>query len=122
MREFQRTERLGTELQRELAELLRDKVKDPRLGMVTVQEVRVSRDLSHAKVYFTCMGDDPKGTEKLLNRKLAGFLRHELAHRIHTRTMAQLHFVYDESIERGEHLADLIERAVAQEAPDEDGP
>jgi ribosome-binding factor A len=122
MREFQRTERLATELQRELAELLRDKVKDPRLGMVTVQEVRVSRDLSHAKVYFTCMGDDPKATEKLLNRKLAGFLRHELAHRIHTRTMAQLHFVYDESIERGEHLADLIERAVAQEAPDEDGP
>lgn len=115
MKEFQRTERLGTELQRELAGLLRDKVKDPRLGMITVQEVRVSRDLSHAKVYFTCMGDDPKGTEKLLNRSLAGFLRHELAHRIHIRTMAQLHFVYDESIERGEYLADLIERAVAND-------
>lgn len=118
MKEFQRTERLGTELQRELAELLRDKVKDPRIGMVTVQEVRVSRDLSHAKVYFTCMGDDAEGTEKLLNRKLAGFLRHELAQCIRTRATPQLHFVYDESIERGEHLADLIEKAVAQEVDD----
>ena len=82
MKEYQRTDRLGAELQRELAELLRDEVKDPRLGMVTVQEVRVSRDLSHAKVYFTCMGADAAATVKLLNRKLAGFLRHELSQRV----------------------------------------
>ena len=81
MREFRRTDRFGAELQRELALVLREEVKDPRLGMVTVQAVRVSRDLSHAKVYFPCMGGDAKGTEKLLNRRLAGFLRHELAHR-----------------------------------------
>ena len=118
MKEYQRTERLGTELQRELAELLRERVKDPRVGMVTVQEVRVSRDLSHAKVYFTCMGGDAKETEKLLNRRLAGFLRRELAQRVRTRTMPQLHFVYDRSIERGEHLSDLIEQAVAQESSD----
>jgi ribosome-binding factor A len=112
MKEFKRTDRLGTGLQRELAELLREKVKDPRLGMVTVQEVRVSRDLSHAKVYFTCMGGDAKGTERLLNRQLAGFLRRELAHRIRIRTMPQLHFVYDESIERGQHLSELIDSAI----------
>ena len=112
MREYQRIDRLGAELRRELAELLQDKAKDPRIGMVSVQEVRVSRDLSHAKVYFTCMGADAAATEKLLNRKLAGFLRHELARRVRIRIMPQLHFVYDESIELGEHLSALIEQAV----------
>ena len=116
MKEYQRTDRLATSLQRELAELLRDKVKDPRLGMVTVQEVRVGRDLSHAKVYFTCMGTDPAETAKLLNRKLAGFLRHEMSRRVRSRSMPQLHFVYDESIERGEHLGSLIEQAVEKDS------
>ena len=115
MKEYQRTDRFSTALQRELAELLRDKVKDPRLGMITVQEVRVGRDLSHAKVYFTCMGADAAATATLLNRKLAGFLRHELSQRVRARSMPQLHFVYDESIERGEHLEELIEQAVGSE-------
>ncbi len=112
MKEYQRTERLGAELQRELAVILREEVRDPRLGMLTVQEVRVSRDLSHAKVYFTCLDGDSGETEKLLNRKLAGFLRHALAHRVRVRSMPQLHFVYDKSIEHGEHLSSLIEQAV----------
>jgi len=116
MKEFQRTERLGAELQRELAAVLREEVRDPRLGMITVQEIRVSRDLSHAKVYFTCLDDDVKATQDLLNHKLAGFLRRELAHRIRLRSMPQLHFVFDESIERGARLSDLIDRAVADDA------
>ncbi len=111
MREFQRTDRLGAEMQRELAVVLRSEVKDPRLGLITVQEVRVTRDMSHAKVYFTCMDSEPKPTEDLLNRKLAGFLRRELSHRIRVRSMPQLHFVYDESIERGQQLSALIEKA-----------
>ena len=111
MREFQRTDRLGAELQRELAAVLRDEVRDPRVGLITVQEIRVTRDMSHAKVYFTCMGGDPKSTQDFLNRKLAGFLRHQLSHRVRTRTMPQLHFVYDESIERGQHLSELIDKA-----------
>jgi ribosome-binding factor A len=115
MREFQRTDRLGAELRRALAELLRDAVRDPRLGMVTVQEVRVARDLSHAKVFFTCMGGDERETGRLLNRTLAGFLRHELARRVRVRSMPQLQFVYDESVARGAHLSELIDRAVAGE-------
>jgi len=111
MREFQRTDRLGAELQRELAAVLRDEVKDPRLGLITVQEVRVTRDMSHAKVFFTCMGGDPGSTQEFLNKKLAGFLRRELSHRIRARGMPQLHFVYDESIERGQHLSELIDKA-----------
>jgi ribosome-binding factor A len=115
MKEFRRTDRLGAELRRELGDILRNAVRDPRLGMVTVQEVRVARDLSHAKVFFTCLGAETRDTERLLNRTLTGFLRHELAQRIRVRSMPQLHFVYDESVERGAHLSELIDQAVAEE-------
>lgn len=118
MREFQRTDRLGSELRRELCEVLRDAVRDPRLGRVTIQEVRVSRDLTHAKVFFTCQGEDPKSTERLLNEQLTGFLRHELAHRIRARSMPQLHFIYDVSVEYGAHLSALIEQAVSEGGPE----
>lgn len=117
MKEFARTQRIGTELQRDLAQILRDKVRDPRLQLITVQEVRVSRDLAHAKVYFTCFPVDEGGVEqeRLLNGKLAGFLRRELAQRARLRTVPQLHFAHDESISQGAHLSDLIEKAVASE-------
>ncbi len=115
MKEFDRTERIGAQMRRELAAILRDEVRDPRLRRVTIQEVRVSRDLSWAKVYFTCFPLD-EGTEeqaRLLNGKLAGFLRVQLAQRIRLRMMPQLHFEHDESIAYGEHLTGLIDEAVA---------
>ena len=113
MRERGRAERVGAELLRELAMLLRAEVKDPRIGPVTLQEVRVSRDLAHAKVYFTCFPLDECGDEqvKVLNGALAGFLRRELARRMRLRTVPQLHFVHDLSVREGERLAALIERA-----------
>jgi len=114
MQEYARTERVGTELQRELAEVLRDEVKDPRLQSITLQEVRASRDLAHAKIYFTCFPDDEGGDEqaRLLNGSLAGFLRRMLARRVRLRTVPQLHFIHDESISRGEHLTSLIEETM----------
>jgi ribosome-binding factor A len=117
VKEFDRTERIGTALQRELVEILRDQVKDPRLKRVTIQEARVSRDLSHAKVYFTCFPLDEGAAEQasLLNGRLAGFLRTELAHRMRLRTVPQLKFVHDESIAHGEHIDRLIDEAVAAE-------
>jgi len=117
VKEFDRTERIGTALQRELMEVLRDQVKDPRLKRVTIQEVRVSRDLAHAKVYFTCFPLDEGAAEQasLLNGRLAGFLRSELAHRMRLRTVPQLKFVHDDSITQGEHLDRLIDEAVAAE-------
>lgn len=119
MREFARTDRIGTALQRELAELLRDQAKDPRLGQVTVQEVRVTRDLAHAQVYFTCFPFDEGGAEQeqVLNGPLAGFLRRELARRMRLRTIPELHFVHDDSVRRGERLANLIDAAVASGRP-----
>ena len=114
MKEFDRTERIGAELKRELYQVLRDEVQDPRLANITVHEVRVVRDLSHAKVFFTCFADDANVGEqtRLLNGALAGFVRHALAQRVRLRIMPQLHFVYDESIRAGEHLSHLIDKAV----------
>lgn len=117
MKEFSRTARIGAEMHRELAVILRAEARDPRLGEITLHEVRVSRDLAHAKVYFTCFPLDEDGAvqARLLNGRLAGFLRRELAHRLRLRTIPQLHFVHDESIRRGEHLASLIDAAIASE-------
>jgi ribosome-binding factor A len=114
LKEFDRTERIGAELKRELYLVLREEVRDPRLANLTIHEVRVVRDLSHAKVFFTCFPSDEGGAEqvRLLNGRLAGFLRHALAQRVRLRIMPQLHFVYDESIRTGEHLAHLINQAV----------
>jgi ribosome-binding factor A len=115
MREFARTDRIGPELQRELVEILREEVRDPRLKGITLQEVRVTRDLSHAKVFFTCFPVDEGGQEqeRLLNGRLAGFLRSALSRRALLRSVPQLHFVHDESVVRGEHLTHLIDEAVA---------
>jgi len=117
MKEYARTERIGAALRRELAEVLRDQVKDPRLKLITLHEVRVSRDLAHAKVFFTCFPADEGAAEqqRLLNGRLAGFLRHELALRMRLRTVPDLHFVHDESIAEGERLSHLIEQAVGPE-------
>ncbi|HIP53456.1 MAG TPA: 30S ribosome-binding factor RbfA [Chromatiales bacterium] len=115
MQEFKRTDRVASQLQRELAALVRDELKDPRLGMITIQEVRVARDYSHAKVYFTALGGeaDSKECEEILNGPARRYLRRLLGQRIRLRTIPELHFVYDVSIDKGEHLSELIEKAVA---------
>ena len=115
MQEFGREERVGTQIHRELAMLLRDEARDPRLSRVTIQEVRVVRDLSHAKVFFTVM--DPaqaKVTEAALN-KASAFLRRRLADEMTLRVVPRLSFVYDKSIENGLRLSSLIDQAVAKD-------
>jgi ribosome-binding factor A len=120
MREFSRTDRVGAELRRELVEVLREEVRDPRLKGITVQEVRVSRDMAHAKVYFTCFPVDEGGRaqEQLLNGRLAGFLRSALSRRALLRSVPQLHFAHDDSVLRGERLTHLIDEAVAGQTDD----
>lgn len=116
-KEFSRTERVGDQLQRELAQLINQELKDPRLGMVTVTAVEVTREFEHAKVFVTVMGaaeQDIKRNLSILN-KAGGFLRRELGRRIRIRTIPELHFHYDESIERGMQLSALIDQAVAED-------
>jgi ribosome-binding factor A len=115
-KEYSRTERVGEQIHRELAELLREGVKDPRVGMLTLAGVEVSRDFSHAKVYFTVLGGEEavrSTTEGL--RHAAGFLRRELGRRLHIRVIPELHFVYDDTQEKGARLSALIDRAVAED-------
>lgn len=122
-KEYSRTQRIGDQMQRELAELIRREVKDPRVGLVTITAVDVSRDVGHAKVFITVMGEDSaediKQSLKVLN-SAAGFLRMQLGKEMKLRSVPQLHFHYDESVSRGVHLSALIERAVAEDRQHQD--
>ena len=111
-----RSARIGDEIQRELMALLRDEVKDPRVGRVTVTHVEVTPDLSHAKVLVTDLaGRDHAAETVAALARTAGFLRSELARRLSLYTVPQLAFVYDDSIEAGMELSQLIDRAVAED-------
>ena len=117
-REFGRTERVADYLRQELARLLQMEVRDPRIGMVSVNEVEVSRDLAHAKVFVTFMDRDSENEARealdVLNHA-AGFLRTQLSRDARMRTVPRLHFVYDVGVVRGRRLSDLIDRAVAED-------
>lgn len=113
--EFGREERVGAEIRRELSLLIRDEVKDPRVGSPTIQEVRVSRDLSNAKVYFTVLDDDQAKPAGAALERAAAFLRRRLGDRIKLRTIPRLHFVYDKSVNEGMRLSALIDEAVAHD-------
>jgi len=111
-RDFSRTQRVADQIQRELAELLRTEVKDPRIGLITLTGVEVSPDYAHAKVFFTSLdAEHLKAIETGLKRA-AGFLRHELGQRIRLHTIPELRFVYDASVERGVRLSRLIDEAL----------
>ena len=96
-------------IQRELSDLLHREVRDPRVGMVTLTAVDVSPDLSHAKVFFTILEKEKQSETTGALQRAAGFLRSQLAHRIKLYATPELRFVYDESIERGDHLSQLID-------------
>ena len=108
-----RSARIADQIQRELAEVIRLELRDPRVKLVTLTVIELSRDQSHAKVFFTVLGADgeQQETQEGLQRA-AGFLRSALAHRLSTRTVPELHFEYDASIERGVRLSALIDEAV----------
>ena len=120
-REFSRTRRVSEQIQRELAVLVRDEIKDPRLGMISVSGAEVSRDLSYATVYVSVLGDDKAVSESLtvLNRA-AGFLRHRLGQSMRIRTVPQLKFEFDSSLQEGARMDALINEAVSRNRPEED--
>ncbi len=122
-KDFTRTDRVAGQLQREIALLIHDEVKDPRVGFVTVSAVQVTKDLSHAKIYFTLLDEDPQAriaAQQALNHA-AGFLRHLVGQRMRLRVVPQLAFHYDEAADRGMRLSALIEKAVAEDEKDAQG-
>ncbi|OQW38890.1 MAG: ribosome-binding factor A [Proteobacteria bacterium SG_bin4] len=113
-KEYSRTLRVADQIQRELADLLQNEIKDPRVKQITITAVEVTRDYSHAKIFYTALGNSEEHSlvEKGLEHA-KGFLRTHLSHRMKLRVIPQLHFVYDESIERGIRLSKLIDEAIA---------
>lgn len=111
--------RIADQIQKDLAELIRTQIKDPRVGMVTLTGVEVSSDHHHAKVFFTTLGG-PESVAKATSGldHAAGFLRSQLAKGLKLRIMPELHFHYDDSVERGVRLSKLIDDAVASSADD----
>ena len=127
-REFGRKERVADYLRQELARFIQNEVRDPRIGMVSVNEVEVSRDLAYAKVFVTFMGkeseQDARDELEVLN-KASGFLRTLLSREARMRAVPKLRFVYDVGVVQGRKLSDLIDRALAEDADrhaDGDGP
>jgi len=117
MANTQRLRRVASEIQRELSEIVRTELKDPRVGMVTLTGVELSPDLAHAKVFFTSLAEAPQRDEALAGLKhAAGFLRSILGTRLHIHNTPELHFLYDESVESGLRLTHLIDEAVAADA------
>ncbi len=111
---FSRKDRVAEQIRRELAELIRTELKDPRVGMISITEVEVTADYAHAKIFFSTLAGSenlPAVMEGL--QKASGFLRRELGKRISIHMTPQLHFVFDQSLERGADLSKLIQEAVA---------
>lgn len=116
-KEFSRSQRVSEQILRELAELIRLEVKDPRVGFITLTEVELTPDYAHAKVYFTSMTGQ-EGLEETLAglRRASGFLRRELGRRVRIHTTPELHFHYDKSVEQGSRMSQLIDKVVREDA------
>ena len=117
-REFKRSERVAGQLRRDLARLIQQEIKDPAVGFVSLSDVEVTRDLSHAKVFITVF-DPEKATESLKAlRRASSFLRVRLAKELRLRHVPELHFVHDDSVEKGSQIDELISKALSS---DKDG-
>lgn len=111
-REFLRSDRMAEQLRRELAEIVRDEIKDPRLGFVSFTEVRMSRDLSHAVIYCSLFNSEKQQEAIDVLNRAVGFIRKEIGSRIRARIVPTLKFVIDESVTRGAAMDDLISEAI----------
>jgi ribosome-binding factor A len=105
-----KVDRIGSNLVKEISYILMTEVKNPDVRFVTVTDCKVTQDLSYAKVYVTVFNQDKiEETMKAL-KQASGFIRHELRERVDIRHIPELEFVYDESIEYGKKIEDIIEK------------
>lgn len=115
-----RTQRLGEEIKKELSDIVQNHVRDPRIGFVSFTDVEVTRDLRHAKVFFSVLGNDEVRQSTFQGlEKAKGFIRSEMASRIKLRYMPELSFNYDNSLNNGENISRIISRINDEEKQDE---
>ncbi len=131
-KDYSRVDRVASQIRRELAEFIRLQVNDPGVRMVTLTDVEVARDYSHAKVFYTTLPESKMAGSKMAESKVSGankqvqqglerasgFLRSQLAHSMKLRITPQLHFIYDPTVESGARLSQLIDQAVASDHKD----
>jgi ribosome-binding factor A len=110
--------RVADQIQRDLTELIARELKDPRVGMVTIQSVEVTPDYAHAKVFFSILVGQPQETQDALNQA-AGFLRNGLFKRLMIHTVPTLHFIFDRTTERAADMNALIAKAVSSRSKDD---
>jgi ribosome-binding factor A len=113
VKSFSRASRVAEQIRRELAELIQLELKDPRVSMITLTDVEVTADYTHAKVFYTTLAGAEQQPEIAKGLAAASrYLRRELGKRIHLHHLPELHFVFDSSVERGTYLSHLIDQAV----------
>ena len=105
-----RVRRLEDQILKELADILYHKVKDPRLGFITLTDIELSKDLKHATAYYTVMENKDKGPTQYALESSRGFVRSELAKRLDIYQVPELTFRYDTSIEHGENIERLLQQ------------
>jgi ribosome-binding factor A len=121
MPQYRRTDRLNEQLRQEITLLVRDEVRDPRVGLATITAVQTSPELDHAKVYFTTLGEAEERAEVLAGlRSAAPFLRRELGKRMHIRRVPELHFEIDRVLEEAQKIERLLSEALPRD-PSPDG-
>lgn len=122
-REFKRSARVASQMQKELAVIVQQDIKDPRIGFITVNEVELSKDLTSAKIYITALGADEQGQKdniKWLN-DAAPFIRSEMGKRMRLRSVPYIKFYYDDSFEKGMRVSELlVEPRPATDVPEGD--
>lgn len=119
MPRYKRTDRINEQLRQEISLLVRDGVRDPRVGLATVTAVETSPELDHAKVYVTTMGDEAERDEVMTGlRSAAPFIRGQLGRRLHMRRIPELHFTYDRVLEEAQRIEQLLREAL----PHDDAP
>lgn len=117
-RQFNRSERVAGQIRRDLAKLIQKEIKDPEVGFVSLSDVEVTRDLSHAKVYITVFEPEKAAESIKALSRAAAFLRHRLGQELRLRHVPELHFLHDSSVETGGHIDELIAKALGA---DKDG-
>ena len=114
-REFTRSDRVAGSIRRELAKLIQMELRDPEVGFISLSDVEVTRDLAHAKVFITVFESEKAGSSLKALKRAAGFLRSRLGQEMRIRSVPELHFHHDASVETGQRMDSLIEAAVASD-------
>ena len=116
-REYARTDRVGQQIQKEIAMILMREIKDPRLQMTTVSAVELTRDLAYAKIFVTFFNDNPEEIKASLEvlADAEGYIRSLLGKRLRARIMPHLRFIYDSSMSEGVRMSALVDQAVASD-------